>query len=147
MKFLEKGFIQAQVEVSTPEEAIEAAGNILYRQNVVLKRYVEAMIDTFRTNGAYFVIAPHIAIPHARPEDGVKEASVSLVQLTKPIEFGHEQNDPVSLVFGLGAASNEEHLCLIRRLMNLLTNTSHTKKLIRAQSTNELENLIGGEKR
>src|SRR5699024_11659395 len=94
--------------------------NILLKEGVIESTYIEAMIQAYKKNGPYFVLAPHIAILHARPEDGVNEASVSLVRLEQPIELGHDSNDHVQMVFRLGASSNDEHLSVLRKLTTLL---------------------------
>ncbi len=46
-------------------------------------------------NSAHIVIAPGIALPHARPEDGVIDSTVAVVRLAEPVNFGNEDNDPV----------------------------------------------------
>src|SRR5699024_2903904 len=93
-------------------------------------------------NGPYFVLAPHIAIPHARPEDGVNEASVSLVRLAQPIEFGHDSNDPVQMIFGLGASSNEEHLTLLRKLTTLLNDSERVDVLKTSKDISNIQKTI-----
>jgi ascorbate PTS system EIIA or EIIAB component len=144
MKFLEKSLVAIDVEVNTPEEAIQQAGMLLVKENLVEQRYVEAMVTSFHKNGPYFVLAPKIALPHARPEDGVHEACVSLVRLKKPVPFGHTTNDPVQLVFGLGASSSEEHLNVLQKLMVLLGKAENTDKLLKLQTYDELNHLVGG---
>src|SRR5699024_4881921 len=105
MRFLDNDLIQLNVKVNSAEEAITEAGNILLKEGVIESTYIEAMIQAYRKHRQYFVLAPHIAMPHARPEDDVNEASVSLVRLEQQIEFGHDSNNPVQMVFGLGASS------------------------------------------
>jgi PTS system ascorbate-specific IIA component len=51
--------------------------------------------------GPYAVIAPGIALLHARPDDGVLAPCLALITLSRAVEFGSEQNDPVDLVFAL----------------------------------------------
>lgn len=142
VKFLEKKLVALDVTVKDPEEAIKKAGELLVQADLVENTYVEAMLRSYRENGPYFVIAPHIAIPHARPEDGVCEACVSLIQLKHGIHFGHQANDPVKLVFGLGASSSEEHLTLLKKLMNLLNKQENIKKLFHAKSYEDINHLI-----
>jgi ascorbate PTS system EIIA or EIIAB component len=142
MKFLEPSIIKVGVEVAGAEEAIYAAGQLLVHEGLVEESYIEAMQHAYRKNGPYFVLAPHIAIPHARPEDGVNEASVSLVQLKEPVVFGHAMNDPVRLVFGLGAASSDEHLLLLQRLTGLLNNPDNVDKLLNATNEVEIKNIL-----
>lgn len=145
MKFLEEDLTAFGVQASSPEEAIQIAGNLLASQGYVENHYVEAMIESFRTNGPYIVIAPQIALPHARPEDGVNEACVSMIQLATPITFGSELNDPVKLVFALGASSSSEHLDLLKKLMNLLGNQETIKNLIAASSYENIKQYMNEE--
>lgn len=142
MNFLEKNLIKLGVEVNNAEEAITAAGQLLLDEELIKPSYIEAMKQAYQKNGPYFVLAPQIAIPHARPEDGVNEAAVSLVQLKEPISFGHTINDPVRLVFGLGAASSSDHLTLLRRLTTLLNDTSNIDQLLQATTVDDIKKVI-----
>lgn len=141
MKFLENDLIVLDEEVEGANEAIEASGKILSEKGVIEETYIQAMKDAYAKNGPYFVLAPHIAIPHARPEDGVNEASVSLVRLKEPVVFGHEMNDPVQLVFCLGASSNEEHLMLLRKLTTLLNSQDNINVLLEGNK-DSINNMI-----
>lgn len=143
MKFLEKNLIALDVDVDSPEEAIRVAGGLLVSEELTEPRYVEAMLESYQKNGPYFVLAPQIAMPHARPEDGVKEASVSFVRLQKPIAFGSAANDPVQLVFALGASSSDEHLGMMKQLVMLLSNPVHIENLKTATSYEEIQKMIG----
>ncbi|WHY77353.1 PTS sugar transporter subunit IIA [Neobacillus sp. WH10] len=144
MKFLEENLVAFDVEVSSPEEAIRAAGNLLAKGGVVEEGYIEAMVRSYHENGPYFVLAPKIALPHARPEDGVKEASVSFISLKHSIVFGNTANDPVQFVFALGASSSEEHLTLLKKLMLLLNSKENVEKLAEIHTYKELHNIIRG---
>lgn len=142
MRFLDNELIKLDTKVNNAEEAISEAGNLLMKEGVIETTYIDAMIHAYKENGPYFVLAPHIAIPHARPEDGVNEASVSLLQLKQPIEFGHDSNDPVQMVFGLGASSNEEHLTLLRKLTTLLNDPEKVDVLKNSKDINEIQKTI-----
>lgn len=144
MKFLEENLIALDVEATTPEESIQAAGELLARQDAVEDCYIEAMLHSYRKNGPYFVLAPKIALPHARPEDGVNEASVSFVRLKKPINFGSEMNDPVKFVFALGASSSDEHVQLLQKLTILLNDESNLSRLETASNYQQIKAIVEG---
>jgi len=146
MKFLEKDLVALDVAASSAEEAIRSAGKLLVDGNVVEAQYVDAMVDSYKINGPYFVLAPQIALPHARPEDGVLEASVSFIRLREPVVFGNPANDPVTLVFALGASSSDEHLQIIQKLMKLLGDSSKVETLKSVSTYEEINLLIGGNK-
>lgn len=101
MSFLDKELVNLHGSAKNADEAIVQAGELLVNAGYVSEQYVEKMVESYHENGAYFVIAPQIAIPHARPTDGVENSAVSLVVLKEGVNFGHAANDPVRLVFGL----------------------------------------------
>jgi PTS system ascorbate-specific IIA component len=144
MRFLDEQMVAFNVMVDSAEEAIREAGKLLLASRAVSEDYIEAMVASYRKNGPYFVLAPRIALPHARPEDGASEACVSLLQLKHPVSFGHPANDPVKLVFALGASSSEEHLQLLQRLSAILGNPDNITKLIEAENYQIITNIIGG---
>ncbi|WP_223593903.1 PTS sugar transporter subunit IIA [Neobacillus bataviensis] len=144
MKFLEENLVALDAEAFTPEEAIRAAGQLLVNSGAAADGYVDAMVASYHKNGPYFVLAPRIALPHARPEDGVHEASVSFVRLKQPVVFGNAANDPVQFVFGLGASSSDEHLKILQKLMTLLSNQENLQKLTEVTSYQEIKNIIRG---
>lgn len=144
MKFLEKNLVALDVAATSAEDAIRAAGQLLVKEQLVENHYTDAMVESYKTNGPYFVLAPQIALPHARPEDGVNEASVSFVRLKEPVVFGNPANDPVTLVFALGASSSEEHLQIIQKLMKLLGDSAKVEALKSVSNYKEINLLIGG---
>lgn len=143
MKFLEEKLVALDIPAETPEAAIKAAGDLLVASDLVESGYVEAMVESYRKNGPYFVLAPQIALPHARPEDGVKEASVAFVRLKDPVVFGSAANDPVSLVFALGASTSDEHLLVMKELVMLLNNPEKVERLKNINSYEELKIVLG----
>ncbi|MES0344714.1 MAG: PTS sugar transporter subunit IIA, partial [Anaerolineales bacterium] len=73
--------ISLDVEASDWRDAIRISGKSLVDTQIVETRYIEAMIKTAEELGPYIVIAPQIALPHARPEDGALDTGLSLVRL------------------------------------------------------------------
>jgi mannitol/fructose-specific phosphotransferase system IIA component (Ntr-type) len=112
--------IRLQVQATDPIDAIQIAGELLIASGGVEERYIEAMKQSLSTNGPYMVIVPGIALLHARPEDGVKKVCMSLITLATPLNFGNEDNDPVSLAFALGAVDHDKHMEAMSTLARLL---------------------------
>jgi ascorbate PTS system EIIA or EIIAB component len=144
MRFLGENLVALDVETTSPEETIRAAGDLLVKENTVKESYVEAMLNSYKKNGPYFVLAPKIALPHARPEDGVKEASVSFIRLKTPVKFGSVLNDPVKFVFALGASSSDEHIKILQKLTMLLNDQKNLDKLDKVSNYQEIKEIIGG---
>jgi PTS system ascorbate-specific IIA component len=77
------------------------------------------MIEVIREFGAYIVIAPGLALAHARPGADVLTDGLCVVTLVEPVTFGHPHNDPVSVIVGLAVAGADDHLQFVAELANV----------------------------
>ncbi|WP_293784665.1 PTS sugar transporter subunit IIA [uncultured Aeromicrobium sp.] len=112
--------LAAQVDVANWEEAVAVAGRLMEADDLCTAEYVAAMQDGVREYGPYVVVAPGVAMPHARPESGVQTPGVAIVTLREPVEFGHATNDPVDLVIAFGAVDKDAHLATLQDIVALI---------------------------
>jgi PTS system ascorbate-specific IIA component len=99
---------------------VQAAGDLLVDLGVAGPEYVAACIASVRERGPYIVLAPGLALAHARPEEGATGVGVSVVRLGEPVVFGHPANDPVDLVFAFATVDPGAHLDMLRALAGAL---------------------------
>lgn len=118
--------------------AITIAGELLYKTGCVEHRFIDRMIQISKQMGPYIVIAPGIALPHARPRDGVRRMGISLVRLEKPVKFGNQVNDPVDIVIALAPIDNDSHIKILAQLSEFLMSVENVKKLRIADDVNEI---------
>ena len=131
--FLTADRIRLSVEAKDWQDAIWQVSAPLTEFKMVTPDYVNSMIQTVRDFGPYIVIAPGIAIAHARPGFGVIETCLSMITLQRPIPFGSKHNDPVGIVFAFGAKNGDDHLSLLQDLARVLT-SEETIGLIRNET-------------
>lgn len=72
--------IRLQAEAETWQDAVKIGVDLLVAADVVEPRYYRAILDAVEQHGPYFVLAPP-AMPHGRPEEGVKKTGFALVTL------------------------------------------------------------------
>lgn len=118
--------------------AITAAGALLENEGAITGAYTRAMIASVEEKGPYIVVAPGFAFAHARPSEAVHRTAMSWVRLTEPVEFGHDANDPVTLVVALAAKDPKEHLRAMRRLATVLGSPERRAALDRAATPDEV---------
>lgn len=123
------------VEVGDWQEAIRTACQPLVDDGAVEPRYPERCIAMVEEHGPYIVLAPGIALAHARPEDGVRAMGVSAVTLRTPVAFGHPDNDPVDLVFAFGSPDREQHVGLLSALARRMLEVVREDRLIHVAGT------------
>ncbi len=134
--------VKAKVFVSSWEQAVEEAGAVMVQANLVEPRYIDAMKNAIRELGPYSVIAPGIAMPHARPEDGVTQTGFSLVTLEKPVAFGNAENDPVDILLAFSASDKERHITALKEISVFLSNDGLVRKVRTANSNDQLLDVI-----
>jgi PTS system ascorbate-specific IIA component len=101
------------------------------------------MVRMIDEHGPYIVVAPGLALAHARPGPEVATDGLAVVTLANPVEFGHPYNDPVRVVLGVAAASNESHLQLVAELANIFNDSDAVDRLARATSPDEVRGILG----
>ena len=121
--------VRARVRAADWAEAVRAAGDLLAEAGRCTHDYVTAMQDAVRDLGPYMVVAPGVAMPHARPEAGVLEPGVAVVTLASPVEFGHAANDPVDVVIAFAAVDKDAHLATLQRIVALIQDQSSLEAL------------------
>lgn len=125
-------------------EAVRKGGELLVRAGKVREEYIDAMIETVETTGPYIVIAPGVAMPHARSEKGALDIGLSLLLLKTPVEFGNPDNDPVQIVISLSAKDNASHLDLLADIMRLLEDEGFLALAKASPDINDLLSYIAG---
>ncbi len=136
--FLKCENIAVNVQANSWEESVRKAGDLLLSSGCIEERYIDAMVGKIKELGPYMVIAPKVAMPHARPEDGVKSTSIAIVTLEKGVNFGHEKNDPVELLIALAAVDNEAHIEALTSLMDILGDEEKLNRLLASSTSKAL---------
>jgi PTS system ascorbate-specific IIA component len=122
--------------------AVRASGDALVASGATEPAYTDEMIATVEQLGPYIVIAPGIALAHARPSPAVHRAGISIVTLAGGVPFGHRQNDPVFLVVGLAAPDDEGHVTALATLAELLAAEDRRNALLGAPDAETVRRLI-----
>lgn len=117
---LKEDNITLQAKASDKEEAIKLATCALIKEGSVREEYVLDILDKIRELGPYMAIMPGVVIAHSRPGEYVLKECISLLTLENPIEFGHEDNDPIEVIFVIGAKEGNSHLDALQDLARVL---------------------------
>ncbi|QEO13589.1 PTS sugar transporter subunit IIA [Agromyces intestinalis] len=123
--------------------AVRAAGRGLVRSGAARADYTDRMIAVIEEFGAYVVIAPGLALAHARPGPDVRHAGLSVATLATPVAFGHPHNDPVRVVIGLAVASVDEHVAGVASLANVFNDPAAVGRLAAATTPDEVRAALG----
>lgn len=126
----------------TWEDVIRHGGQLMVDAGFTELTYTEAMIDVVRDMGPYIVLAPGLAMPHARPEMGAKQVGAALVTLEKPIDFGSPENDPVSVAIFLCAPNKDEHIQLLTDIATLFEDEEFLDAAVNFESIEDVQAFL-----
>ena len=126
----------------TWEDVIRHGGQLMVDAGFTDSTYTEAMIDVVRDMGPYIVLAPGLAMPHARPEMGAKQVGAALVTLEKPIDFGSPENDPVSVAIFLCAPNKDEHIQLLTDIATLFEDEEFLDAAVNFESIEDVQSFL-----
>ncbi|MBS3991310.1 MAG: PTS sugar transporter subunit IIA [Erysipelothrix sp.] len=138
---LRKENVTINHQPTNPIDALRAIGDVLLTSGSITPQYIENMVQSYLDLGPYFVIAPGIAIAHAKPDDSVLRNDIALMVCPQKIHF-NSHNDPVSLIFGLCATSGHGHMDGLMALSELLSDEVTTKLISKANDIESIMKLI-----
>ncbi|CAM3681838.1 PTS mannitol transporter subunit IIA [Rahnella bruchi] len=122
-------------------QAIDLSMKNLLERKYITPDYIQAIKDTTREIGPYYLLAPGIAMPHARPECGALQTALSVTLLRQGVSFEAE-SPPVRLLIGLAAKDSDSHIEAIQALSEMLCENEVIDELLDAKNTEELINII-----
>jgi ascorbate PTS system EIIA or EIIAB component len=123
--------------------AVRLAGAALTASGATLPGYGDEMVRMIEEHGPYVVIAPGLALAHARPGPDVLTDGLAVVTLATPVPFGHPHNDPVSVVLGLSVVSVGDHLESIAQLANIFNDVRVIPALMAAKDAAAVMQIMG----
>ncbi|SJL84992.1 PTS sugar transporter subunit IIA [Vibrio palustris] len=138
---------ESNIVISTAENlSVDAALDItcstLIEQGKVETRYLEAIKAKHKEIGAFYVLAPRIAMPHARPEEGVNEASLQVTVFKHGVDLESEDNGDVFFSVTLAAKDADNHIQTIVALSELFQNEQDIEAIIASESKREIQAIL-----
>lgn len=138
LALLSKEKVALSVKANNWKEAIAAGGKLLVDAGSIEPRYIDAIIQNAIQYGPYFVLTPGVALPHASCTAGVQKVDMSVITLDKELAFLDSPNNPVKLVITLAATESGEHLTLLKKVSEILSNETYVAQVKNAKTTEEV---------
>lgn len=109
--------IRLNVEVDNWRDAIKLGTDLLEQSGAIEPSYYDTIIKGVEEHGPYICIAQGLALPHARPEDGVNRTAFALITLAKAIEIDGES---VQVLVTLAGNDSHQHMEGLRQITEVL---------------------------
>ena len=126
----------------TWKEAIQLVAKPLINNGDIEKKYVTKMIERVEEFGPFIDLGKGVAIPHARPEEGVKQIGMSMLVLKHPTYLLNDSDHPIRLLVCIAAVDNNTHLKALSHLTKILRDENNIESILESNSFSEIENII-----
>ena len=124
----------SEKKVTNWQEGIRESCQLLVEKKMIKATYVEEIIKCIRIFGAYIIVAPNVAMPHASSQsDEVLATAISFTKLKSSVSFGAPEKK-AQLFFTLAAKDPDAHLKNIQRLSELLMKEGIIDSLMATES-------------
>ncbi|QEH49821.1 PTS sugar transporter subunit IIA [Aggregatibacter actinomycetemcomitans] len=104
---IENNSIILNQSASNWEEAIKIGTDLLVASGAIEPRYYDNIVKNIKKLGPYIVLAPGLAMPHARPEEGVIKTAFGLTTLNVPVDLDGES---ISVLLTLAGSDSNSHM-------------------------------------
>lgn len=141
-QWLHQGTIQLHDNATSWQQALEISAQPLLSAGIIAPHYLTAIMQQHQKLGPYYVLAPGLAMPHARPEEGATGLGLSLLKLKQGVSFHSEDNDPVDIIIMLAAPDSHSHIEMISALAELFSSDEDMALLHQANNLEEIQKII-----
>ncbi len=143
---IENNSIKLNQSAADWKAAIKIGTDLLERAGTIEPRYYDTIISNIEKMGPYIILAPGLAMPHARPEEGVIKTSFALVTLKEPVVFEGE-DEPVSVLITLAGSDSDKHMEGLMEITQTLDDPDsetgiNLDKILRCQTNEEVLAVI-----
>ena len=123
------------------EAAVSQSVSLLVDSGKVKANYVDEVLESLKVLGPFFVIAPGLALAHAKPSDSVIQPGMALLKLSKPVASG-SANDPVSLIFSMCSPNANDHLEMLGEFAELMSTENVMNSLLNASAQSVIAEIL-----
>lgn len=133
--------VQIVQKVADWKDAVQTSVQPLVDGQYVEPRYIDGIIENTNIYGPYYVLAPNLALIHARSDQGVLEKQLAVTLLKEPIKFSKDGYD-VRLLVVLAAADGESHMDAISKLATIFSSEEKISGICEARDAHQIYELF-----
>ncbi|KAB1659445.1 PTS sugar transporter subunit IIA [Pseudoclavibacter chungangensis] len=132
------GDVRLGLEARSWRDAVDQAGALLVSRGATTAGYTRRMLEVIETYGPYMVVAPGVALVHAKPGSDVRHNGAVILTFPDGVDFGHRRFDPVRAVVGIAVRRPDEHVTIIAAIARLLDSDGTIDALLSATDADAL---------
>lgn len=129
-------------EILKWEDAIILSAKPLMDSGYIGKDYLDAIFKNIDKFGPYFDFGFGVAVPHARPEFGVKNTGVSLLKLNHKVNLINSFAHPIELIVTFCSVDYTSHINILKEISSIFGDREKLNKIKRAMTKDKILEII-----
>ncbi len=127
--------IELGASLSSQEDAIRRAGELLVENGHVENRYIDSMFEREKSVSTFMGNA--VAIPHGTSDSKkwVDRSGLSIITVPEGVEYG--DGNIAMLIIGI-AGKGDEHLDILSNIAQVVSDEDNVAKIVQAETKDEL---------
>jgi len=135
---LKEDYVQFFDKIDSWEKAVSLSAKPLLEGGQIKQSYIDGMIASVKTHGPYIVIAPNIAIPHAKPETGSLEVGFCVMRVEESVSFSEDGTADAKLFIALSCVDEKKHIEMLQGIVMVLSDEKKQAILFKAKTKKEI---------
>jgi mannitol PTS system EIIA component len=133
--------VELGASLSSQEEAIRRAGEILVENGHVEDRYIDSMFE--REESVSTFMGNDVAIPHGTNDSKqwVSKSGLSVITVPEGVEYG--DGNVARLIVGI-AGKGEEHLDILSKIALVVSEEENVERIVGSKTKEELLSYFEG---
>ncbi len=120
------------------KDAIRISAQSLLKDGYICESYIDGMISSVEKHGPYIVIAPNIAMPHARPEAGANKIGYAITKFEEDVVFDEKGELTARLFITLSCVEADSHIKMMQHIVTILSDSEKHDNIFKAQTEEEI---------
>jgi mannitol/fructose-specific phosphotransferase system IIA component (Ntr-type) len=121
-------------------DALEKSASVLLQQNTITIQYIDKLKQLYHEPALHITLFGNIILPHAEPQNGVRQMSMSLLHIRRGIRV--QNGKKVYFVVTLAAVDKTSHFNALRQLCRIAQSQSCIERMKSAESNVALSQVI-----
>lgn len=138
--FINMKNIKVMEEISSFEEGIKIAGEMLIESGYITEDYIKSCIKAFNDQGAYMIIGGNTVLPHSDNFKSVIKTGYSFLKLKKPIIVEQDDENLLNIenIILLASSDGKNHRNSLLDLKNMIDKYKLEKSIHNCKTEKEL---------
>lgn len=141
-KIFNKNNVKVCDDVIGWKDAIILSAKPLLDDGYIGDEYLDAIFANIEKYGPYIDFGLEVAVPHARPEFGVKKTGVSLLRLKNKVNLQDSQEHPIKLIITFCSVDDTSHIEILKEISSIFGDSERLEKIKEANSSEEILEII-----